>query len=79
MTIRDNGGGIDSEIIERIFDPYFTTKFEAQGTGLGLYMSKMIIEKNMSGYLNVSSSKEGTSFIIKFPKSVESEFMISED
>jgi PAS domain S-box-containing protein len=79
VTIRDNGGGIDSEIIERIFDPYFTTKFEAQGTGLGLYMSKMIIEKNMSGYLNVSSSKEGTSFIIKFPKSVESEFMISED
>jgi len=64
ITITDNGGGIDEEIITRIYDPYFTTKFKSQGTGIGLYMSKMIIEKSMSGKLSVSNSKDGVIFQI---------------
>jgi|GEM_PF-379312 len=64
ITISDNGGGIDEEIITRIYDPYFTTKFKSQGTGIGLYMSKMIIEKSMSGKLSVSNSKDGVIFQI---------------
>jgi len=64
ITISDNGGGIDDDIITKIFDPYFTTKFKSQGTGIGLYMSKMIIEKSMSGNLSVINSKDGVIFNI---------------
>ena len=64
IIISDNGGGIKNEIIEKIFDPYFTTKFKSQGTGIGLYMSKMIIEKSMLGKLDVENSKEGAIFKI---------------
>ncbi|NQY94529.1 MAG: HAMP domain-containing histidine kinase, partial [Campylobacteraceae bacterium] len=64
ISISDNGGGIDEEIISKIYDPYFTTKFKSQGTGIGLYMSKMIIEKSMSGKLSVVNSKDGVIFKI---------------
>ena len=64
ITISDNGGGISDEVIEKIFDPYFTTKFKSQGTGIGLYMSKMIIEKSMLGDLSVQNSKDGAIFKI---------------
>ena len=63
--IRDNAGGISKEIMQKVFDPYFSTKFNAQGTGMGLYMSKIIIEKNMQGMLSVSNSDEGAVFTIK--------------
>lgn len=66
--IGDNGGGIPPEIIERIFDPYFTTKEEGKGTGIGLYMSKVIIEKHMNGTLTVSNNENGAIFTISFPK-----------
>ena len=59
ITIQDNGGGIKQEVIDRVFEPYFTTKFQDEGTGIGLYMSKMIIEESMGGKLTLENSENG--------------------
>lgn len=67
MTMTDNAGGIDSETIGKIFLPYFTTKEATHGTGLGLYMSKQIIEDHCHGHLEVSSTGDWTTFVIKLP------------
>ncbi|WP_321468721.1 HAMP domain-containing sensor histidine kinase [Halarcobacter sp.] len=67
VTIRDNAGGIPKDIRDKIFDPYFTTKEEGRGTGIGLYMSKIIIEQNMNGKLISESIENGTIFIISLP------------
>ncbi len=68
LYVEDNGGGIQEYIRERIFEPYFTTKEEGQGTGMGLYMSKMIIEGNMKGRLEVQSEGKKTGFSLCFSK-----------
>ena len=66
IRISDNAGGIEASVYERIFEPYFTTKDQGKGTGLGLYMSKMIIEDNMQGELSAKNNKDGAEFMIKF-------------
>ncbi len=68
VIIQDNAGGIPEEILERVFEPYFTTKEQGKGTGMGLYMSKMIIEDNMGGELSVKNIDSGAMFTIDFNK-----------
>lgn len=67
VEIADNAGGIDKEIIEKIFDPYFTTKDEGKGTGLGLYMSKMIMQRSMHGQIDALNTEDGAMFVITIP------------
>jgi len=64
VTICDNAGGIKNAVIEKIFDPYFTTKKSNEGTGLGLYIAKMIVEDKMGGRINVENIKYGSCFSI---------------
>ncbi|MCD4758484.1 MAG: FIST C-terminal domain-containing protein [Arcobacteraceae bacterium] len=68
IDLCDNAGGIDSNIINEIFNPYFTTKNDLNGTGLGLYMCKIVIEKYMNGKLSVENMKDGVCFTIVIPK-----------
>ncbi len=76
IEIKDSAGGIDEEIIDKIFEPYFTTKHQYQGTGIGLYMCKQIIDKHMHGsievknkeYIYKNKSYKGASFLIKLRK-----------
>ena len=65
VEISDNGGGISDEIGEVIFDPYFSTKLEKNGTGLGLYMSKLIIEEHHKGELTYANINNGVCFTIE--------------
>jgi hypothetical protein len=65
VTVTDNGCGIPNEIIDKVFDPYFTTKGPDKGTGIGLFMSKSIIEKNMGGRLMVCNTGQGAEFRIE--------------
>ena len=67
IKIFNNCGNIPKDIIDRVFEPYFTTKFQDQGTGIGLYMSKIIIENNMNGLIEVKNIDDGVEFIIKLP------------
>ena len=65
VEIKDNGGGMPEEILDRIYEPYFTTKEQGKGLGMGMYISKMIIEKNMSGVLSTRNEDDGAVFMIE--------------
>ncbi len=71
IIVADNAGGIEESALERIFEPYFTTKHTAKGTGLGLFMSKMIIEKGLSGSIEASNCGDGACFVIEIPLAEE--------
>jgi signal transduction histidine kinase/ABC-type nitrate/sulfonate/bicarbonate transport system substrate-binding protein len=68
LEIIDNGGGISTEILGKIFEPYFSTKHEKNGTGLGLYFAKRIIDNNCNGLLDVKNYLNGAIFTISFNK-----------
>lgn len=69
LIFKDNASGISKELIGKIFNPYFTTKEEGKGTGLGLYMTKRMIEEVNQSSISVESQDDTTTFTIKFPKS----------
>jgi len=66
ITLYNNGGNVTTEVLERMFEPYFTTKFEDKGTGIGLYMTQTIIENNMGGTLTAKNREGGVEFTIQF-------------
>jgi signal transduction histidine kinase len=66
IKVVDNGGGISDDVIEKIFDPYFTTKHKSKGTGVGLYMSKMIVE-SMNGSITATNTENGAIVEIRLP------------
>lgn len=68
IKIEDNAGGIDEKIIDKIFEPYFTTKHQSQGTGMGLHHSYNLIVKELKGKLYVKNSQEGAIFYIELAK-----------
>ncbi|MDZ7819553.1 MAG: HAMP domain-containing sensor histidine kinase [Aliarcobacter sp.] len=65
IEIEDNAGGIDLNVIDKIFNPYFSTKDKKNGTGLGLYICKMIVEKHLNGQISVKNIENGALFTIK--------------
>jgi len=68
IEICDNAGGVPPEIQEKIFQPYFSTKDEKNGTGLGLYISEIIVQKHLKGILRVYNNDCGACFVIELPK-----------
>jgi len=73
VTICDNAGGVPKKLQEKIFDPYFSTKEKKHGTGLGLYIAKIIIEDHCHGEIQLTNTKEGACFNISLSKSHEEE------
>lgn len=69
VLVEDNGGGIPEKIQDRIFEPYFSNKKEGKGSGIGLYMSKIIIEKSFGGTIKATNTENGTILSICFPTS----------
>ena len=68
IKIKDNAGGVKDELLEKIFDLYFSTKIKKNGTGLGLYISKTIITRHFKGKIKASNVNNGLEMIIVFPK-----------
>jgi signal transduction histidine kinase len=73
IEVRDNGNGIPADYADKVFDPYFTSKAADKGTGIGLYMSRLIIEESMGGTLGFTSGPEGTVFRMEIPRELAEE------
>ncbi len=79
ISIKDNAKGIKPKIIDKIFDPYFTTKHQSQGTGLGLYMTHRIVKESLKGEIDIKNitytyegeNYTGAQFIIKLPYKIK--------
>jgi C4-dicarboxylate-specific signal transduction histidine kinase len=67
ISIRDNGGGVDDELLQKIFDPYFSTKIKLQERGLGLYASRTIVENHLRGELKIENIEDGVIAKIELP------------
>jgi len=67
IEITDHAGGVPEDVLEKVFEPYFTTKPKDEGTGLGLYITKSIIENSFDGSIELSLTDTGTRFAIKIP------------
>jgi PAS domain S-box-containing protein len=63
INVSDNGLGITDEVLHRVFDPYFTTKEEGKGTGIGLYMTKLVIEEHMEGKITIENNENGGALV----------------
>lgn len=78
ITLKDSGGGIDEDIIEKIFEPYYTTKHQSNGTGLGLYITYGIVSEHLRGTIEVHNTDynylnyelSGAEFIITIPRNL---------
>ena len=68
VEVTDNGCGISPEVAGRLFEPYFSTKKEGEGSGIGLYMSRLIVEESMGGRISFDSGGERTGFRIELPR-----------
>lgn len=71
ISVEDNGGGIPKKEMKKIFNPYYTTKDKQHGTGLGLYILKLIVEDSMNGKISLHNTQEGAVFTIKIPQSID--------
>jgi C4-dicarboxylate-specific signal transduction histidine kinase len=65
IEVEDNAGGVESKNLEKIFEPYFTTKFQSDGIGIGLYMARMLVENSLGGQIYVQNTKTGAKFSIE--------------
>lgn len=71
IEVADNAGGVAEDIRDKIFEPYFTTKYKSQGRGLGLYIAKLIVEDSLMGSLTLKNSQEGACFCIYLKEKYE--------
>ncbi|KAF1051986.1 MAG: Sensor kinase CckA [Stenotrophomonas maltophilia] len=78
LQVRDNAGGIDAALLERIFEAFFTTKPAGKGTGLGLSVSHELI-RNMGGNLSVDNYQDGARFTIRLPRLADDGFTLPDD